>query len=244
MILDPIYDWTDWASPGGGKGKGKGGGAGGGGSGQTPSAVPHGQQPGIFYVDGSIDVNQNAMILGDGVTIVLRPAPGSNSQNQLNVSAGGIVSLNNGETPAPSPPNQQNVADCLASSCRLGAWLTNGFSPYAWSSSLHRWTYQAGLAGDDANIGVALYVIKRAQYQNAAADDNSEIITITSGAALTWHGVTYAPHDNVTLAGQPGHDGLGQLISWTLRFVGGAPVRQTYNGPETSIPRLFEPTIP
>jgi hypothetical protein len=243
LILDPIYDWTDWAAPGGGHGKGKGKG-GGGGNVQTPSAVPHSQQPGIFYVDGPVDVNQDAMIVGDGVTLVLRPAPSSNNANQLNVSAGGIVTLNNGETPAPSPPNQQYVADCLSTSCRLGAWLTSGASPYAWSNSQHRWAYQSGLNADDANVGLTLYVVKRAQYKVAAADDNSEVIKVSSGAALTWHGVTYAPHDNVTLAGQPGHDGLGQLISWTLRFVGGSPVRQTFAGQETSVPRLFEPTIP
>jgi hypothetical protein len=136
------------------------------------------------------------------------------------------------------------VADCLSTSCRLGAWLTSGASPYAWSNSQHRWAYQSGLNADDANVGLTLYVVKRAQYKVAAADDNSEVIKVSSGAALTWHGVTYAPHDNVTLAGQPGHDGLGQLISWTLRFVGGSPVRQTFAGQEISVPRLFEPTIP
>jgi hypothetical protein len=79
---------------------------------------------------------------------------------------------------------------------------------------------------------------------NVAADDSSEVVKVTSGAALVWTGVTYGPHDNVTLAGQPGHQGLGQLVAWTLRFVGGAPVKQTFTGPETAVPRLFEPTIP
>ena len=77
-----------------------------------------------------------------------------------------------------------------------------------------------------------------------APDNSSQVIKINAGAALTWTGVTYAPHDNVTLAGQPGHQGLGHLVSWTLRFVGGAPVRQTFAGPEAAYPRLFEPTIP
>jgi Putative Flp pilus-assembly TadE/G-like len=242
LILDPITDWTDWTSNGGGKGKGKG--KGGGGGGQLPSAVSQNQQPGIFYIDGPVDVNQNAMIVGDGVTLVLRPAPTSDTQNQLTISAGGIVSLNNGETPAPPAPNQQWVPDCLVSDCRLGAWMTNGSSPYLWSNPRHSWAYQGSLTTDNGNIGIALYVIKREQYKIALPDDSSRVVKVTAGAAFTWQGVTYAPHDNVTLAGQPGHDGFGQLVSWTLRFVGGSPVRQTFAGPESSTPRLFEPTIP
>jgi len=242
LILDPVSNWSDWNSPGGGKGKGKG--KGGGGAGQTPTAVPQGQQPGIFYVDGPIDVQEDAMIVGDGVTLVLRPAPSGDAQNQLNVIGGGLVALNLGLTPTPLAPNQGAVVNCLASSCRLAAWLTGGGSPYTWSNPQRQWVYQTGLNDDNHNIGVAVYVIKRAQYMSVASDNSSQVIKINAGAALTWTGVTYAPHDNVTLAGQPGHQGLGQLVSWTLRFVGGAPVRQVYTGPEAAYPRLFEPTIP
>jgi hypothetical protein len=245
LILDPIYDWTDWGAPGGGPGKGKGKGkGGGGGSGQTASPVPQSQQPGIFYVDGPITVGQDAMIVGDGVTLVMRPAPSSDSQNQLFVLGGGVVALNLGETPAPPPPDQQLVADCLSTSCRLGGWTTLGVSPYLWSNSQHRWAYQSAMNDVLDNVGVAFYVIKREQYTNVAPDDSSRVIKVRAGAALVWTGVTYAPHDNVDLSGLPGHDGLGQLICWTLNFAGGTPVKQTYTGPESSIPRLYEPTIP
>ena len=84
-------------------------------------------------------------------------------------------------------------------------------------------------------------MIKRSQYAAVAADDNSDVIKVNAGGGLGWRGITYAPHDNVTLEGQPGHDGVGQLVSWTFKFAGGTKVTQTYEGPEDGTPFLIEP---
>lgn len=187
--------------------------------------VPSTQLPGIFYVNGSIDINNDAMIVGDGVTVIIRPG----SSNQLLVNAGGVMNLNRGSTPA-------------GTAMRLGAWTSLGASPYTFNSALGRWQYNSSLESDDRNVGVALYVIKRIQYNSGAAvDDNSDVIKVNAAGGLAWRGVTYAPHDNVTLAGQPGHDGVGQLVSWTFKFAGGTTVKQTYEGPEDGIPFLIEP---
>jgi hypothetical protein len=184
------------------------------------TAVPSTEKPGIFYVNGSIDVDSGGMIIGDGVTIVVHPG----SSNALNVQNGAVVDLNRGET---------------GTGQKLGAWTTLGTSPYLFISGL--WQYQGGMEADSRNIGMAVYVIKRSQYASVPIDDNSFVIKVTADGGLAWRGVTYAPHDNVTLSGQPGHDGVGQLVSWTFKFAGGTHVIQTYEGPEDGVPFLIEP---
>lgn len=190
----------------------------------VPTAVPGAQLPGIFYVNGTIDVNNGAMVVGDGVTVIIRPG----SSNTLDVKAGGVVDLNRGVTGK-----------------RLGAWTSLGASPYVPSGlalPLVQWQYNVSLESDNRNVGIALYVIKRIQYNpGAAVDDNSDVIVVNASGGLGWRGITYAPHDNVTLAGQPGHDGIGQLVSWTFKFAGGTKVTQEYEGPEDGIPFLIEP---
>lgn len=186
--------------------------------------VPATQLPGIFYIDGTIDVKGGAMIVGDGVTLIMRPG----GSNKLNVLAGGIVDLNRGKTPG-------------GTAMKLGAWTTLGASTFAWNAGLGQWQYNSSLDADTRNVGMALYIIKRSQYTSVDPDDNSRVITINAGAGLAWRGITYAPHDNVTLEGQPGHDGVGQLVAWTFKFAGGTKVTQAYEGPEDGVPFLIEP---
>jgi hypothetical protein len=87
-----------------------------------------------------------------------------------------------------------------------------------------------------------MYVLKPVQTGIADAD-GTDVITVSSGAALAWNGVTYAPNDNVSIAGQPNHDGIGQLISWTFTFNGGTDVTQTFDGPGDGFPYLIEPCV-
>ncbi|HET7677868.1 MAG TPA: Tad domain-containing protein [Candidatus Limnocylindrales bacterium] len=192
----------------------------------VPTPVPGDQLPGIFYINGTIDINSDALLVGDRVTLIMRPG----SSNQLDVKAGGVVSLNRGASPG-APAGR-----------RLGAWMTNGTSPYSYSS-LGGWQYQTSLEASNENVGMALYVIKREQYTTAAADDSSNVVVVNALGGLAWDGLSYAPHDNVTLAGRPGHDGVGQLVAWTFKFAGNVAVKQTYLGPDIAIPRLFEPTL-
>ena len=184
------------------------------------TALPLTEKPGIFYVNGSIDVDSGAMIVGDGVTVVVHPG----SSNAFNVQNAAVVDINRGETGTPR---------------KLGAWTTLGASPYLPISGV--WQYQGGMEADSRNVGMAVYVIKRIQYASVPTDDNSFVIRVSADGGLAWRGVTYAPHDNVTLSGQPGHDGVGQLVSWTFKFAGGTHVIQTYEGPEDGVPFLIEP---
>jgi hypothetical protein len=190
----------------------------------VPTPVPAAQLPGIFYINGDIDIGTNAMLVGDGVTVIIRPG----SSNQMLVSGGGVVDLNRGKTPG-------------GTGMKLGALTTLGANPYVFNSGTGTWGYNTSLDADSRNVGMALYIIKRSQYSSVAVDDNTDVIKINAGAGLAWRGVTYAPHDNVTLSGQPGHDGVGQLVSWTFKFAGGVHVTQEYEGPEDGVPFLIEP---
>ena len=213
VILDPLWTYTDPEAgiPGG------------------RTAVPSTQYPGIIYVTGTIDVRNSALIVGDGVTVIIRPSSAGAGSSQFSPGSGGVMNLNTGRA---------NSGTAL----KLGAWTTKAASSYAWNGSA--WAYQAAQESNPQlyGVGVALYVLKPAQ-AGIAMGDGTEVIQVNSGAGLSWKGVTYAPNDNVAVAGQPNHDGIGQLISWTFTFNGGTVVTQTFDGPGDGYPYLIEPCI-
>lgn len=195
----------------------------------TESDVPTTQQPGVYYITGQVKIGgggSGGLVVGDGVTVVIRPS-GSNNQFTPN----GVMDLNRGFA-AGTP-------------LKLGAWTTKGVRTYAIVGG--KWQYQSGLEADltTNGVGVALYVLRPDQYSASPAPDaNTVVIVMTSnGAGLGWNGVTYAPRDNVTISGQPSHDGVGQLVSWTFTFNGGTNVTQTYEGPGDGFPYLIEPCV-
>jgi hypothetical protein len=188
------------------------------------SPVPQTQRPGIFYVTGKFDIQQG-LVVGDGVTVIVRP---TGNPGQFTPGSHAILDLNTGKV--------------AGSAQILGAWTTKGQSPYVWGAS--SWTYQASQENSLATYGrgLAIYILKPSQYAASPAEDaNTTVIQVNSGAGLSWSGVTYAPHDNVAIAGQPSHQGVGQLVSWTFTFNGGTNVTQTYDGPAIGYPYLIEP---
>jgi hypothetical protein len=201
----------------------------------TPTAVPATQMPGVFYINGTIDVGNNGMIVGDGVTVVMRPKNEPGDNGQFNVSGG-----------ASSPA----IVDLNATKISA-AWTNRGVSPYVRVTSgcqfgaTSCWQYTNTYESDLTQTGMALYVMRRDQIPGSgvASDDWTSVIQVNANAGLAWNGITYAPHDSATLAGQPGHSGVGQLVSWTFTFNGGTNVVQTYRGPFSGIPLLLEPKL-
>jgi Putative Flp pilus-assembly TadE/G-like len=201
----------------------------------TPSAVPSGQLPGVFYLNGGMSVKGGGMIVGDGVTLVVRPLSSPNDNGQV---------LGGGGTSSPG------IYDLNATN-KSGAWTRRGVSPYNWVTSGCSngapacWQYTNMYEADLSQTGIAFYVMRRNQIPGSgvAEDDNTSVVKIQASAALTWNGITCAPHDNVSLAGQPGHAGIGQLVCWTFTFNGGTAVTQTYAGPISAIPLLIEPKL-
>ncbi len=216
-VLDPVHNYSD---PDDSNNDGD--------FGQTD--VPASQQPGIFYITGNLDVQAGALLVGDGVTIVLRP-PGASLQPS---GSGAVIDLNTGASDgvAGGPPNQKKAA-----------FMTDGNYTYGYDSGLGRWVYNSSLNSDNTRTGVAIYVAKPSQYGVSASDANTDVIKVNALAGLAWSGVTYAPHDNIEIAGQPDHDGIGQFVSWTFKFAGNTVVKQLYDGPDQSIPRLVEPHL-
>ena len=223
LVLDPTYRHTCLSL-----------GTGSGFCSDVPTAVPQTQLPGVFYINGTMSVKGGGMIVGDGVTLVFRPLPSPNDNGQFTAGGGasspGIVALNSTET--------------------SGAWTRRGVSPYTWATTgcsfgqSACWQYTSAYQSDPTQLGMAVYVMRRDQLGGSVpADDNTSVVKINASAALTWTGITYAPHDNVSLAGQPGHQGVGQLVAWTFTFNGQTDVMQTYGGPDNGLPLLIEPKL-
>jgi Putative Flp pilus-assembly TadE/G-like len=191
--------------------------------------LPATQQPGIFYITGNLDVQTNALVVGDGVSVFFRP---NGTNGQFQPSGGGVMDLNTGKSNPSSPPDM-----------RKAAYMTDGNYTYGWNAGLGEWVYNTSLNTDSSRTGIAIYVAKPSQLGIGTVDANTNVIKVQAGSGLAWRGVTYAPHDNIEIAGQPDHDGIGQFVSWTFKFAGGTNVRQTYDGPDVSLPRLVEPHL-
>jgi len=191
------------------------------------SAAYPDQYPGIYYFTGVIDIRNSALVVGDGVTVIIRPNGGGPAQ--FSPGSGGVMNLNTGKVSGGGGE-------------KLGGWTSMAKSPYLHNGT--HWVYQSALEADLRlnGVGLALYVLK-AQQAGIIDNNGTDIISVNSGAGLSWQGITYAPQDNVAIAGQPNHDGIGQLISWTFTFNGGTNVTQTFDGPGDGFPYLIEPCI-
>jgi hypothetical protein len=119
--------------------------------------------------------------------------------------------------------------------------MTDGNTTYTWNGAV--WQYDSTVNVGNTRTGIAIYVVKPSQWGDNTVDASSDTIKVQAGSSLAWSGVTYAPHDNIQIAGQPNHDGIGQFVSWTFKFSGGVTVKQTYDGPDQSLPRLVEPHL-
>ena len=73
---------------------------------------------------------------------------------------------------------------------------------------------------------------------SSCQDSQNAALTIGGGGQLVIEGVTYAPTDNVTLAGGSDNTGtVGQVISWTITYTGSATLKQ--QGPTTTGPGIL-----
>jgi hypothetical protein len=217
LVLDPTHNFSD---PDDANGDGD--------FGQTD--VPSTQQPGIFYITGAMNVNNGALVVGDGVSLVLRKTA---NQPSLVANGNGAVDLNTGASDGTKgfPPNLKKAA-----------FQTDGSYSYSFDATSSTWVYSAN-NNDPATVGIAVYVVTPLQLGDPTVDANTDQVQINAGAALSWQGVLYSPHDNIVLSGQPLHDAIGQFICWTVKLAGGTTVTQTYDGPGEAAPRLVEPRL-
>jgi hypothetical protein len=211
LIMDPVHDYAD---PNDANNDGDFG----------MTDVPQGRQAGIFYITGTLNVNNNSLVVGDGISLVLRE---TSNQPALQVNGDGAIDINTGVTGV----NRKKAA-----------FKTDGSYSYTFNTTLNVWEYTANNL-DKSTVGVAVYAVKPAQTGNSTSDASTNLIKVAAGAALAWQGILYAPRDNITLSGQPSHDDIGQFICWTVKIAGGTTINQTYDGPGEAAPRLVEPRL-
>ena len=182
-----------------------------------------GKYNGIYYITGTLDINNSGLLIGNGVTLIF--ARGAN----LNMNAGASISLNSGLGFGGS--------SCGIVQCKYGAWTSKG--GYQWSTGLAP-TYN-GAPADPFAKGMAMYVCKSTASCDSGGSPSTNIVQLSSGSGLDYLGLVYAPYDNVKFSGQPTHKDIGQLVAWTVMFTGGVEIDQTYAGPDSGTPFLIEP---
>ncbi len=205
-----------------------------------PTYLPvAGKSNGIFYITGTLDINNSGLVIGDGVTLVF--ARGAD----LNMNAGASLSLNSGNV-----ANNPLAASCWNvvsgdNNCRFAGWTARAGAAAgrtSWSpGSIPTPTYL--VPSDPFERGIAAYVCKTAADCDTGGAPSTNIIQMGSGAGIDYRGLIYAPFDNVKIAGQPTHDDIGQLVSWTAQFTGGSTINQTFDGLDSATPVLLEPRL-
>ncbi len=196
-----------------------------------PTLLPvAGKQNGVYYITGTLDLNNDALVIGDGVTLVF--ARGAD----MDANAGASVSLNSGNA-----TNNPLAAQC-SPNCKYAAWAAkaNGGGTLTWSVGL---APSYSVPTDPFERGIAAYVCKSAADCDSGGGPSTDILQMNSGAGIDYKGLIYAPFDNVKLAGQPTHDDIGQLVAWTAQFTGGSAINQTWDGPDSNTPVLLEPRL-
>ena len=166
-----------------------------------------GRENGIVYITGTLDVNNGGLVLGDGVTLVF--ARGA----RLNMNAGATISLNRGSTtnnPFGAAACGGNPTGSVPNNCRFAAWTAKagGGGQYTWGTGI---STSYSTPSDPFERGMAAYVCKSAADCDSNGAPSTDILQLNAGAGIDWRGLVYAPYDNVKLAGQPGHQDIGQL---------------------------------
>jgi hypothetical protein len=200
-----------------------------------------GKENGIFYITGTMDVNNGGLVLGDGVTLVF------DRDAHLNMNAGASISLNTGNT-----TNNPLAAACGGvagggplATCKFAGWTARAGSGghYSWSLGTAP-TYTLPPV-DPFERGIASYICKTAGAANCGTGGapSTNIFQLNSASGIDYQGLIYAPFDNVKLAGQPTHHDVGQLVAWTAQFTGGTAINQSFDGPDFGTPVLLEPRL-
>jgi hypothetical protein len=177
-----------------------------------------GKRNGIYYITGTLDINNSGLVIGNGVTLVFA------RNGDLNMNAGATISLNS------------STSACGGSDCKFGAWTSEG--SYSWSNGA-----APGYSTPTSPFerGIAAYVCRSAANCGSGGSPSTNIFQINSGSGIDYRGLIYAPLDNVKIAGQPTHKDIGQIVAWTVMFTGGSEIDQTYDGPDSATPLLIEP---
>jgi len=196
-----------------------------------------GKWNGIFYITGTLDINNSGLVIGDGVTLVF------DRNADLDMNAGASISLNSGNiTNNPLAAACGGVVGGGLTNCRFAGWTARSGAggTYSWTAGPSP-IYSA--PSDPFERGIAAYVCKSTANCASGGVPSTNIIQMNSSSGIDYRGLIYAPFDNVKIAGQPTHNDIGQLVAWTAQFTGGSEITQTWDGPDAGTPVLLEPRL-
>ena len=136
-----------------------------------------GKSNGIYYITGTLDINNSGLLIGNGVTLIF--ARGAN----LNMNAGASISLNSG--------TGFGAANCTVGGvvqCKYGGWTSKG--GYQWSAGLTP-TY-TGAPADAYAKGIAMYVCKSTTSCDSGGTASTNIVQLSSGSGLDYQGLVFS----------------------------------------------------
>lgn len=188
-----------------------------------------GKNNGIYYITDKIDLNNDSLLVGDGITLVFAAGTDFIVRGGAGGGNSAVVTLNRGDTVW-----NPLASACGGISCRFGAWTTLGSLSWTVGNSPTPPTY--AVPSNGFARGLAVYVQRSNNLRQT-------VVGFEAGAGLDYRGLIYAPTDNVQLSGQVAHNDIGQIVAWTVFFSGGTEIEQTWDGPDSSIPVLLEPRL-
>lgn len=179
---------------------------------------------GVFYLTSSSSNSGLLMngtpgspstLTGCSVLLILDPHESGGSRVQMNLAGNG------------------NTININATSCDMR--ITPGHPSGA---TLYRWY---GYGASDFTNPISVWVRpNQSGYNLTSTNNGSNVITFGAGATINENGVIYAPEDNTIVAGGPAGSGVGQIVSWTITYVGGSNIIESFQGPAKLRTRLYQ----
>ena len=169
-------------------------------------------QPGL-YLNGP--TGSPTAVTGCGVFLMFDPSGNTGSKTQLNTQGNG------------------NTLSINGNACNMHSDPTNpsGTTDFKW------YGFNAG----DYTNPVSIWVRPNGVgYNITSPNSGSTVINMGAGSAVGENGVIYAPEDNTKVSGGPAGSGVGQIVAWTITYVGGSNITETFQGPGLLRTRLYQ----
>ncbi len=176
-----------------------------------------------LYLNGT--PGNPTLLTGCGVLLIFDPYETGGSRIQFNAAGtGNAVDIN-----APDATNSVT--------CNMKSEPTNPNPPPPVSE--FRWY---GYAAADFTNPISIWVRPTGAGYNltSPSGSGSNVITLGAGTTINEDGVIYAPDDNTKVSGGPNGSGVGQIVAWTIEYVGNSNITESFQGPAKIRGRLYQ----
>lgn len=173
-----------------------------------------GQRPGIFYITGQLEINQDSFLIGDGVTLFL-----DSGMSPFDPVGGLVLNHGNGNTNG-IPVDEE----------KYGAWTTKANATWTAADAAG---FTSWVSPGVSEVGIAIFVRRSAT--------PTTVFNMSGSSPLLFNGILYGPDDNVGISGSGTQAAVGQIIGWTVTYSGNTVIEQIYDGPDDARSFLLEP---